>query len=168
MKKGYLNICQFVIHSWLKRNKKKQNWLTVGICRLSFSLTPLLVISVIQIGHKCWSRNNYVLSRVPFLNCATPSQWFSPNFKSPPYWRHSVVVCLSNWILIFLFRHLTLNVSTQLFGKSKITLKKRWMLRDSLALLVLHPLIHLHLPFELHCLNHDFVVGIMKWLPRHR
>lgn len=35
---------------------------------------------------------------------------------------------------------------------------------DSLAVLVLHPLIHLHLPLQLHCLHHHAVVGIMKRL----
>lgn len=118
MKKEYLNICLFVLHSWVKRNKEK-DWLTIGVRRLCFSLTPLLVISVIQIGHKCWTRNNYVL-RAPFLNGATPSQWFSPNFKSPPYWRYSEVAwAIKRWFYVPLFRHFTISASPQLFGTSK-------------------------------------------------
>lgn len=35
------------------------------------------------------------------------------------------------------------------------------------ALMVLHPLIHLHLPLQLHCMHHHFVVGVIQGLHRH-
>lgn len=93
----YMSICDTFT---IKEKQRKKIGLTIGVCGLSFSLTPLLVISEIQSGHKCWPRNNYVLSRAPFLNCAPPSQRFHSNFKSPPDRRLSGVACLSNWTLI--------------------------------------------------------------------